>query len=749
MNERRATAPSVLEAAVTKVSERLAMDDHLARALIMAQAPIEVIDLAHWLSSQEKDALRAAPEEVWLPRRILLERDRRMSTPALEPGLAEAVAESPAVAMKSVSGPLRPYVYNEGRPLAEQLDAVNGDPLDEALTVSRVAPVNRRRPGWHLRSGVRELVHRARNDEAFVRSLRADPRGTIERMPSLASMERRALLSMPIDDPEPLVEYLRERIRHAERQRVAPRVTAAPVTAGPFPSDLWLSSTSRAKNGQLTGDVDVARRATTTRKGVTVPDPSGWNPDSKSLLGGYAYTEGWYTPVGATGAYTNLTASTTALLFAVDGADVHYPFICKSLAANNGKPGMAWLFADMGPPQPTYRDGIAWSDMSDAAGNLDLATAIGNVDAGTYRIAFANSRTLSRYAAAHTPQALTQPRRKGTFTSLITPKYDSSSTPASPGTIAVPGTSYTIPLGLSDQATGAQCSPQSGIELLDGTKCIVYRMAAVPPPPPPAHVQSDTSVILSLSDETTLESIFIRVLSSHRTGLGQFVQTCLCAGKGPGGTTDVVYVFGTPFGGGPVSIAYINDAEFALATAPIFYCTDTSVPTFVAQGDPTNEPICMNLLSEGAINLPITARSISVQYIDAPPFQLWLMLYEPADPVFGDGIYFAYSPTPWGPWRQGFRMPLCTIMFQGSDGFFTPGGQLGFVHDSNSSIADHLSGPRVPTPPPHVYTPRAYMPRIIPGFATTDGTNLTVRWTMSTLRPYYGHIMSSTFYWAP
>jgi len=138
---------------------------------------------------------------------------------------------------------------------------------------------------------------------------------------------------------------------------------------------------------------------------------------------------------------------------------------------------------------------------------------------------------------------------------------------------------------------------------------------------------------------------------------------------------------------------------------------------------------------------PPTMGNLSVSYAD--DLSLWLMTFDGgrgSDDTLG--VYFTYSPAPWGPWSAP------QLIFNAARD-----NALGdFISNYDPHHPNVAGSPAGPAPGTHdIYRTRGadYAPRMVDRFTNVSGTTLTIYYTMSTWNPYTVVKMRSQFTIAP
>jgi Domain of unknown function (DUF4185) len=127
-----------------------------------------------------------------------------------------------------------------------------------------------------------------------------------------------------------------------------------------------------------------------------------------------------------------------------------------------------------------------------------------------------------------------------------------------------------------------------------------------------------------------------------------------------------------------------------------------------------------------------TIGDVSVTWCE--PLGLWLMTHDSRPPQT-QGIVFAYSRTPWGPWSDP------QLIFGPRDG-------LGkFIHNPRGQPPDNLIGPvigRAQMDPAGTHG-GAYAPYVVERWTKVRGNELTIYYVLSTWNPYVVVLMRSSF----
>jgi len=268
-------------------------------------------------------------------------------------------------------------------------------------------------------------------------------------------------------------------------------------------------------------------------------------------------------------------------------------------------------------------------------------------------------------------------------------------------------------------AMGADDVPNSGITLPDGTYLIVNTGADTSLDNP--HV-NDSSVLVKF-DESAQTFTSLRTIS--RMPAGHFIITA------PHQSGTDVYVFGVgAYRASDIFLARTPAASFASGSGTQYFAG-------LVDGQPTwvdAESMAVPVVQDNPLNGPSwpndspTVGNLSVAY--SSQLGLWLMTYDGGrQSPRTNGVYFTYSPQPWGPWAAP------QLIFNLSR---DPGLGL-FVHDPSivpDPPGDGLNGPTIGQN--DIYSTRgaAYAPLMIGRFTTITGNTLRIYFTLSTWNPY-------------
>jgi serine/threonine protein kinase len=279
------------------------------------------------------------------------------------------------------------------------------------------------------------------------------------------------------------------------------------------------------------------------------------------------------------------------------------------------------------------------------------------------------------------------------------------------------GAGQYLPIQPAGLFMGPGSVPVAGISL-GGEMYVVIR----------THNQGDRtnfrSVLTKFIPPSTFQPLrtISQLPSGHFLKMSLHEQTAPLAGLPPGGP--FVFMWGTGvYRQSDVYLAITPVAQFESGTgAKYFAGLDSS-------GSPRwsdNESDAQPVLKDG------TMGDVSVTW--CKDLGLWLMTYDRrTDP---NGIAFAYSRTPWGPWSDPELIFNAVV-----DGAFGK-----YIHNPQAQPDDGLAGPvflpRQQADPEKVHG-GAYAPYVIERWTKVRGSELDLYYVMSTVNPYVVVLMKS------
>ncbi len=288
-------------------------------------------------------------------------------------------------------------------------------------------------------------------------------------------------------------------------------------------------------------------------------------------------------------------------------------------------------------------------------------------------------------------------------------------------------------------ATGADDVPNSGISL-DGKIYIVYSTNSDTSLPDP-HL-NDFSVLLRF-DPNTNTFTSLRKISALTNGTGgHFIVTSLRDAPPGSAPQPGVYIFGLGlYRHSDIYLSIVPEGNFETGKGTRYFAglNMGGTPTWSGQeseafpvvfDDPRGD-------QQPWPNDDPTIGNLSVVY--SQDLGLWLMTFdggrqEEPGKRETEGVYFTYSPTPWGPWKT----PQLIYNAALDGGFGT------FIHDPSLSPAGP-AGPTIGGKDIHTTPGAVYAPLLIERLTTVSSNTLTISYTISTWNPYTVVRMRSSF----
>jgi hypothetical protein len=276
-------------------------------------------------------------------------------------------------------------------------------------------------------------------------------------------------------------------------------------------------------------------------------------------------------------------------------------------------------------------------------------------------------------------------------------------------------------------AMGADDVPNAGISLNGQIYLVVNTGSDTSNPNPHAKDYS----VLAKFDEKAQTFATGRTISEMPDG--HFIITTLHDDPSPGDfSAPTVLMFGLgAYRATNVYLAAIPAASFESGAGTQYFTGLNQGQPAWSQKESDAAPVVSDVVN------PPTIGNVSVIYSD--DLRLWLMTFDGGRGSENtNGIYFSYSPAPWGPWS----VPQFIFNVARDNGL---GVFISNYDPRSPSIAGAPAGPTIG--PNDILRTRGgdYAPYMIERFTRVDGDTLTIYYTMSTWNPYTVVKMRSWF----